>query len=109
MCPGKTRDRGGFCDKHQDRARKPWEGSGWRKRTMSGGAWAKLRKQILERDAYQCRCEECRLTGEIHEATEVDHVVSLARGGTDDPSNLQAISAEHHRSKTQREARGGYR
>jgi 5-methylcytosine-specific restriction protein A len=74
---------------------------------MSGGAWAKLREQILRRDGYLCRCEECRRTGAVRAADEVDHVIPLARGGTDDPSNLQAIARECHRMKTRRESRGG--
>ncbi|WP_247360100.1 HNH endonuclease signature motif containing protein [Ralstonia pseudosolanacearum] len=38
-------------------------------------------------------------------ATEVDHIVPKARGGTDDDDNLQAINVECHRAKTVRERR----
>ena len=33
-------------------------------------------------------------------ATEVDHIVPVAEGGTDDPSNLQAINKVCHKRKT---------
>ena len=67
MCPTTTRERNGYCAGHQDRARKPWEGSAWQKRrkNFSGGAWAKLRTFVLKRDGYICRCEECRRTGAV--------------------------------------------
>lgn len=42
-------------------------------------------------------------TSTIREATEVDHVVPLAKGGTDDASNLVAINAVCHARKTARD------
>jgi len=36
-------------------------------------------------------------------ATEVDHIIPKAKGGTDDMSNLQAINKECHKKKTARE------
>ena len=33
-------------------------------------------------------------------ATEVDHILPLFKGGTDDLENLSALCAEHHREKT---------
>ena len=48
-------------------------------------AWRRLRLTILERDGW--RCHRCGADG----ADEVDHVVSQARGGSDEPSNLRAI------------------
>jgi 5-methylcytosine-specific restriction protein A len=36
-------------------------------------------------------------------ATEVDHIIPKAKGGTDDPSNLAAINAGCHRRKTLRD------
>lgn len=37
-------------------------------------------------------------------ATEVDHVIPIAQGGTDDPNNLQSTCSACHRRKTQHEA-----
>lgn len=45
--------------------------------------WKKLRLRVLRRDAYTCAyCQE--------PANEVDHVIALVRGGSDDESNLVA-------------------
>jgi 5-methylcytosine-specific restriction protein A len=41
-------------------------------------------------------CEECGREG----ATDVDHVVSLERGGTHDPANLRALCHGCHSRKT---------
>jgi 5-methylcytosine-specific restriction protein A len=62
-----------------------------------GWSWQKLRPRILRRDGY--RCCVCG-----NEATEVDHIIPKAQGGTDDPDNLQSICRRCHRQKT---ARGG--
>lgn len=104
MCGGKTRDRNGLCEKHQDRARKPWqrEGSG-----RGGSRWRKIRAQILHRDGYLC--QPCRREHAVTEATVVDHIVPLAEGGTDDPGNLQSICADHDREKTKQESIRGAR
>ncbi|WP_232081105.1 MULTISPECIES: HNH endonuclease signature motif containing protein [unclassified Variovorax] len=57
-----------------------------------GTAWDKLRAQVLERDHHVCRCSECEKAGRVRPATEVDHRIPKAKGGTDDPSNLCAIN-----------------
>ena len=38
--------------------------------------------------------------GRVRPATEVDHILPLADGGTDDLGNLQAINRECHARKT---------
>jgi 5-methylcytosine-specific restriction enzyme A len=73
-----------------------------------GTAWDRLRKEILKRDKYLCRCDECKKTYRLREATQVDHRISKAQaermGWTqeqiDHPSNLQAINADCHKRKT---------
>lgn len=51
--------------------------------TSRGSQWNKTRLMILERDNYTCAyCGR--------EATEVDHILAKANGGTDEPSNLVA-------------------
>lgn len=42
-------------------------------------------------------------------ATEVDHIVPHAEGGTDEDSNLEAICGPHHKAKTAEEAKRGIR
>ncbi|MEG9303316.1 HNH endonuclease signature motif containing protein [Psychrobacter celer] len=36
-------------------------------------------------------------------ATDVDHIINKAKGGSDDPSNLQSLCRKCHRSKTANE------
>lgn len=69
-----------------------------------GYAWRKLREQILARDGGLC--VPCRSIGLVSLARAVDHIVNKARGGGDNPSNLQAICNTCHDQKTQAEARG---
>jgi len=55
-------------------------------------------------------CEACQRHGRVTLATERDHRVPLAEGGTDDDDNIQALCADCHREKTLAEAlrgRGG--
>jgi 5-methylcytosine-specific restriction endonuclease McrA len=50
-----------------------------------------LRKQVFKRDHYQCRfCESSFLTDKKVKL-EVDHIVPVSRGGTNDPHNLQIL------------------
>ncbi len=34
---------------------------------------------------------------------EIDHIIPLSKGGTDDPSNMQLLTVEQHKRKTARE------
>ena len=45
-------------------------------------------------------CVRCELEGRVSLATELDHIVALANGGTNDPANRQGLCGEHHRIKT---------
>jgi 5-methylcytosine-specific restriction protein A len=72
-----------------------------------GYAWQKLRAKILKRDGYVCQCDDCKKLDRVLAASEVDHIVSKAAGGTDSPDNLQAINSECHKRKTARDS--GYK
>ena len=61
------------------------------------GLTPKQRSEALARDGHTCR--HCGAP-----ATEVDHIVNLAQGGTHDPLNLQALCPPCHRVKTETEA-----
>lgn len=63
-----------------------------------GTAWDKLRKQIMRRDCGLCQV--CKAHGKLTPAVAVDHIKDKALGGTDDPSNLQAICEPCHTAKT---------
>lgn len=72
-----------------------------------GASWDKLRKIIL---ADEPLCRTCTAEGRVTVATHVDHIKPKAKGGTDEPSNLQPLCAPCHDAKTDREnveARGG--
>jgi 5-methylcytosine-specific restriction protein A len=64
-----------------------------------GPRWRELRASVL---AERPVCEECGRAA----ATDVDHVVARAKGGTDDLSNLRAYCHSCHSRKTCREDRG---
>lgn len=95
------------CDKHAHLS-KPWATSRRSDKALAGRPWRRLREQILERDSYLCKCDDCQNAGRARLAHEVDHIIPIARGGTDDPSNLRAINRDCHRMKTQAEAAQGW-
>ena len=64
-----------------------------------GTAWDKLRKFILQRDKHLCQACLPRPTPANH----VDHIRPKAKGGTDEPSNLQALCKPCHDAKTLRD------
>ena len=66
-----------------------------------GAAWRKIRKLALQRDKHLC--QYCRLEGRLTPATEVDHRLSKAKGGTDDLDNLASTCRPCHEAKTARE------
>jgi len=62
--------------------RRAWE----RQRTF-------VRRGIFERDSYRCQlCGAGRLL-------EIDHILPIARGGTNNPANLQVLCRPCNRSK----------
>lgn len=85
--------------------RKAWEGRGSRHARGYGSTWTKLRIRILDRDGHLC--QPCQRKGRVTPATEVDHVVPKAKGGTDDEDQLQAICHACHVEKTRAEAAEG--
>lgn len=76
-----------------------------RKPVRQRGMSSKLRRQILERDGGTCQmcgsgagedsgCEpgkKCRL--------QVDHILPISQGGTDDPSNLRSVCVYFNKDK----------
>ena len=63
-----------------------------------GAAWRVIRLEHLRRNPL-CQME-CAARGLTVAATEVDHKVPLARGGTHAPSNLQSACTPCHSRKT---------
>lgn len=67
----------------------------------SSRPWARMRAETLSADPL---CRLCRLEGRIAEATEVDHIVPLWAGGSNDAANRQGLCHDHHAEKTSAEA-----
>lgn len=63
------------------------------------GNWKTTRRRILTRDGHVCSCGA--------PATQVDHVVAVAHGGTHHDDNLRAICGACHDAKTRREQAAG--
>ena len=61
--------------------------------------WQRLRRMIL---AQQPFCVMCQRAGRVVAATDVDHIVPLAEGGTSAADNLQPLCHSCHSAKTAR-------
>lgn len=70
-----------------------------------GRPWRRKREAVLKRDGYIC--QPCKRENCTTLATEVDHVIPQAEGGSEDESNLQAICETCHKKKTRAEAARG--
>lgn len=66
-------------------------------------------RKLQERNAWildhEPLCRICKAAGRIAAATEVDHIVALALGGTEDPDNLQPVCATCNDEKAAAEVR----
>ncbi|WP_298502154.1 HNH endonuclease [uncultured Methanobrevibacter sp.] len=64
----------------------------------------KLRHQVFQRDGYRCR--ECGATNK-QTRLHVDHIKPVAKGGTNDLSNLQTLCEDCNKAKYTDEWEGG--
>ncbi|WBM34138.1 HNH endonuclease [Pseudomonas sp. NY11382] len=69
-----------------------------------GRPWRRIRERILLRDQYTC----CGC-GVVTQDLEVDHIINVAEGGSDEDSNLQSLCVPCHQAKTAVEAARGRR
>lgn len=67
-----------------------------------GRPWRRKRALILVRDEYTCQA-----CGTVTLDLEVDHIINVAQGGTDDEANLQALCVPCHKLKTAEESARG--
>jgi ATP adenylyltransferase len=89
------------CDKKlneylEKRGRAPWQ----HRTKSSGHVPGSLRYDIFRR--AKGRCEACGISAE-ERALEVDHIVPRNKGGSDDPSNLQALCYRCNAQKRDRD------
>ena len=82
-------EQGSRCDEHA-RPRTPFRA----RYGISTAKWGKIRRRVIRRD--ESRCVDCGGTDHL----EVDHVVRVADGGTNDERNLQTRCRSCHRIKT---------
>lgn len=68
-----------------------------------GATWRRVRAAQLVREPW---CRSCASEGRRVPAGHVDHIVPRARGGSDDPGNLQSLCTSCHNAKTAREDGG---
>jgi 5-methylcytosine-specific restriction enzyme A len=90
-CAGKTL-QGSRCPRHS----RAWVGG--QPASAYGPGWATLRTRVLAEQPL-CRCGA--------PATEVDHIMAKAFGGTDDRSNLRGVCHRCHIDKTATDSRLG--
>ena len=65
-------------------------------------AWHDLANTILDANPY---CINCQKNGLTELATEVDHIIPLFKGGSNDLDNLQGLCRDCHLDKTRKEKR----
>jgi 5-methylcytosine-specific restriction protein A len=68
-----------------------------------GWAGVQDRNRIRERDCGLC--QECKRQGRVSVGRDVDHIVPLWAGGSDEDSNKETLCCDCHDAKTAREAR----
>ena len=62
----------------------------------------KVRWAVLKRDNYRCVCCGASPSSDHHVELEVDHILSVARGGTNEPENLQTLCHKCNQGKKDR-------
>jgi len=100
-CRATTVDPSGYCDAHKGDSWKSYKPGQTRHQRGYGTNWEKMRPLIFARD--KGLSQGCLPKGIATTAKCVDHIIPLAHGGTDDPSNLQSLCWPCHKAKTARE------
>ena len=99
-CPQLADPGATYCDAHTP-MREAWPDRDARRPKISG--WERQRRNRVIMARHGRRCHICGQPG----ADQVDHVVPLARGGTDTMDNLRPAHKQCHQAKTTREAAEG--
>lgn len=70
---------------------------------ITGHKWMQIRKLFALSNPQICA--ECDRQGNVGNGNELDHIVPLWAGGSNDFSNLQWLCYEHHRQKSSKETK----
>lgn len=70
-----------------------------RPKRLRGRKWMAIRQAVLTAEP---RCVPCLAMGKASAAQEVDHIIALEDGGSNDIENLQSICISCHVNKTRR-------
>ena len=94
-CPTLFRGAGSYCPEHAKTEQRRYNAT---ERTSEakkryGYHWKKIRAKFLNSHPF---CEECRKNGRYVIATEVHHILPLARGGTNSIDNLMPLCKPCH-------------
>lgn len=99
-CPNTTDKK--YCDKHKSLKSEYVVARGTTTQQGYGTIWQKIRKIYLSANPL---CVKCEKDNKIVPATEVDHIMPLKRGGTNEETNLQGLCKPCHSRKTRLQGR----
>lgn len=97
----------GRCEQHARQAKRRRDQAYNERRGSStqqgyGSAHRRLRLLVMHEEPL---CRHCLAEGRTTPSVDMDHIVPLSQGGTNDRSNLQMLCRSHHSIKTNREQR----
>ena len=78
-----------------------YKNTGYRKTTRVGKVNVLIRARVLERDGFRCR--RCGWSVDDGVRLVIDHIVPVARGGSESESNLQTLCVECNAGKRDRD------
>jgi 5-methylcytosine-specific restriction protein A len=81
--------------------RKAWTPTKASTKRVRGRAWQSVRSAWLAAHPLcaHCKCDGVVFAGSDENPIEVDHIIGLAQGGTDDESNYQTLCRRHNTAK----------
>lgn len=100
-CGALVHDGTGRCPKHPRAA--------WAKKTTATKRVTGRRLQAMRERLFMASplCVECERLGRVTLATQRDHVIPLAEGGSDDDDNVQGLCHACHDAKSKKESTRG--
>lgn len=67
-----------------------------------GGSWTAKRQRVALSYGYRCAC--CKEVW-VSSRDEIDHIIPLEQGGSNDESNLQSLCINCHKEKSLKESK----